>query len=87
MLAIKFSSYQEFWFHLSKNEARQLPAASSLLSVGLPCTDEGEPEQLTKLGIAVYVNNISSNITAMASVPLKKLNISVRKEVYTRTNF
>ena len=51
---------------------------SSLMSVDVPSGDEEPP---TKLSIAVYVNNISSNMIAMASIPLKKLNISVSKSI------
>lgn len=54
----------------------QFTAASS--SVDIPRGDEAVvPEQPPKLGIAVYANNISTNIIAMVSIPLKKLTISV----------
>ena len=74
-------SYQEFWFHLSKNEAQQFPAVSSVVSAGSTCGSEAEPDPVSKLAIAVYANNISTNIIAMASVPLKRLTISVSKSV------
>ena len=50
------------------------------MSTGHVCGREAgsEPAE-SKLGIAVYANNISTNIIAMASVPLKRLTISVSK--------
>ena len=79
-LTIKFSSYQQFWFQLSKTEAQQISGVSSLMSTGHASRDETGPEPAeSKLGIAVYANNISTNIIAMASIPLKRLTISVSK--------
>ena len=60
-------------------EAQQITAISSLVSTGHACGGQAELEPPSKLGIAVYANNISTNIIAMASIPLKKLTISVSK--------
>ena len=71
-------SYQEFWFHLSRNEAQQFAAVSSVMTAGLSGDDEEPP---SKLGIAIHVNNISTKMIAMASIPLKRLTISVSRSV------
>ena len=57
----------------------QFAVVSSVMTADLP--DDGEEPPL-KLGIAVYANNISTNMIAMASIPLNKLSISVSRSVY-----
>ena len=72
-------SYQDFWFHLSKKEAQQFVSLVPTLSGDKFLDDEpGSNDPPPKLSIAVYANNISTNIIGMATIPLKDLVISVR---------
>ena len=72
------SRYQDFWFHLSKKEAQQFASLIPTLSGDKLLDDEiCSHGPVPKLSIAVYANNISTNIIAMATIPLKDLIISV----------
>ncbi|XP_065893552.1 uncharacterized protein [Dysidea avara] len=69
--------YQDFWFHLSKKEAQQFASLVPTLSGDKFLDDEtSSHDPAPKLSIAVYANNISTNIIAMTTIPLKDLIIN-----------